>query len=205
LAATPAGERTHQRATRRALSSAEYERLSDWDVDADVHVGSRRLTGFAAVPRDQRPLDQRWGEACADPHCIYRMLPLRVFGGVVEAFLAYVTDQAPTCGCKPVWLMDQVLVDLWSVQTTRPIRIGHLGGTWISKAVRLTPGALNGASLCSLQCEVVRIVKDRLAVDALQLPTPGRDRGVSYVVHPDAWAALRLVKLGPLQKAVLGR
>jgi hypothetical protein len=202
LAATPVGERTHQ---HRALSSAEYERLSDWDVDSDVHVGARQLSGVVVVPRGQDPLDQRWGESCSDPCCIYRMVPLRIFGGVLEAFLAYVTDQAPTCDCKPVWLMDQVLVDLWSVKTTRPIRIGHLGGTWVSNAVPLTPGALHGAPLCSMQCEIVRIVKDRLAVDALQLPTPRRDRGVSYVVHPDAWGTLQLVKLGALQKAMFGR
>lgn len=205
MATTPTGETTPQHRSSRALTSAEYGRLDQWDVGADIHTSSRVLAGFVAAARGRHPLDVRWGEACEDPNCVYRMTPMRVFDTRKEAFLAYITDQAASCGCKPQRLMDGVMVDLWGLTCSSPIIVGHLGGTWISKQVSLGTASLRLAPLCSIQCEVVRAIKDRLKTEALQLPAPGGERGVTFVVHPDAWSAIQLNPLGPLQDAVSRR
>jgi hypothetical protein len=177
-----------------------YRALGGWDVARSTPVSEEVVRGFATTPPGTSPSDEIYTRACADPACLYRILDVRLFDSLHELFLAHIIDPTDHSARGISSKFRHTRADVWEVSFRRAIKLADLRGAVISQRVPMVPATLKGAELSSVQCEVVRAIKDRLAVDALRLPCSPGERGQYLAIYLDAWAAeAEETDLGPLQ------
>jgi hypothetical protein len=127
------------------------------------------------------------------------MARLRLFEEKKILFRSLVFREAEATGESLRSFFENTLADVWRATSSRRLPVADLSLAGIADRVPLTPAALSRADLHSVQCEVVRTVKDRLHVAALRLPTPPGELGSFHAVHRDAWELINAVHLGTLQ------